>query len=73
MDQKKIEARARKLHQAWLADNEGFVERCRRDPQQTRCSRDFPRAVPWAALPPFWKESYRREARILMLNDPAAG
>ena len=68
MDDKKITATAKKLHSAWLKENEAFVNQCRNDPHQTNNSRDFTRALPWKDLPDVWKKQYRRQARIQLVT-----
>ncbi len=68
MDDKKITAAAKKLHSAWLKENEMFVSRCQKDPLQTNNSRDFTRALAWNDLPDVWKKHYQRQARIQLLT-----
>lgn len=68
MDNKKITATAKKLHDTWLIENETFVSLCQKDPLQTNNSRDFTRAVPWEDLPDRWKKHYQREARIKLFT-----
>ena len=64
MDAKKIIPTAKKLHSNWLKENKDFVDSCRKDPNQTKYTHDFSRAMPWKNLPDFWKKHYQREARI---------
>jgi len=68
MNSKKILTTAKKLHKDWLKKNQGFVSTCQKDPNQTVCSRDFTRALPWKELPDVWKNHYQREARIALLT-----
>lgn len=68
MDNKKLIATAKKLHDTWLQENKTFVNQCQKDPLQTNNSRDFTRAVPWEDLPDLWKKHYQREARIKLFT-----
>jgi len=68
MDNKKIIAGAKKLHKDWLKQNRDFVDLCLKDPNQTKYCHDFSRAVPWKDLPVFWKNHYKKEARIELLT-----
>lgn len=67
MDEKKLMATAKKLHNTWLKENKVFVNACKNDPAQNNCSRDFTRAMPWEKLPEVWISYYKREAKIKLL------
>ena len=69
MDTKKIAPLAKKLHTQWLKENKDFVELCCKDPHQSQCARDFSRAVQWDKLPDFWKNHYRRDAKMKLLTE----
>jgi hypothetical protein len=64
MGDKEIETSARALHDIWCRDNKTYMEQCRKAPMIYNCSRDFTRALPWEKLTDYWRNQYRKEARL---------